>query len=79
MHFKNNLLSTGRGVDLSLFAIFCRMNPIYNSLKIRMVTIPDPFLKVWWRFMNNDDKMIVQKHIGHLLSLLEMNVWPGLI
>ncbi|XP_015089781.1 uncharacterized protein LOC107032720 isoform X1 [Solanum pennellii] len=44
-----------------------------------MVTIPDPFLKVWWRFMNNDDKMIVQKRIGYLQSLLEMNAWPGLI
>ena len=29
--------------------------------------------------MNNDDKMIVQKHIGYLPSLLEMNAWPGLI
>ena len=44
-----------------------------------MVTVPDPFLKVWWKFMNNEDKGIVQKHIGHLPSLLEMNAWPGLI
>ena len=44
-----------------------------------MVTIPDPFLKVWWRFMNNDDKNIVQKHIGHLPSQLEMNAWHILI
>ena len=29
--------------------------------------------------MNNDDKMIVQKHIGYLPSLLEMNAWIGLI
>ena len=29
--------------------------------------------------MNNEDKGIVQKHIGHLPSLLEMNAWPGLI
>ena len=29
--------------------------------------------------MNNDDKRIVQRHIGHLSSLLEMNAWPGLI
>ena len=29
--------------------------------------------------MNNDDKRVVQKHIGHLPSLLEMNAWPGLI
>ena len=29
--------------------------------------------------MNTEDKGIVQKHIGHLPSLLEMNAWPGLI
>jgi len=29
--------------------------------------------------MNNDDKRVVQKHIGQLLSLLQMNAWRGLI
>ena len=55
------------------------MNPAHEPLKTRMVTVPDPILKVWWRFMNNNDKMIVQKHIGYLPSLLEMNAWPDLI
>ena len=55
------------------------MNLTHEPLKTRMVTVPDPLLKVWWRFMNNDDKMIVEKHIGYLPSLLEMNAWSGQI
>ena len=55
------------------------MNPTHETFKTRMATVPDPFLKVWWSFMNNDDKIIIQKHIGYLLSMLEMNVWPDLI
>ena len=53
------------------------MNPAHEPLRKRMVTVPDLILKVWWRFMNNN-KMIVQKHIGYLPSLLEMNAWPDL-
>uniref|UniRef100_A0A3Q7IVW3 Uncharacterized protein n=1 Tax=Solanum lycopersicum TaxID=4081 RepID=A0A3Q7IVW3_SOLLC len=49
------------------------MNPTHETFKTRMATVPDPFLKVWWSFMNNDDKIIIQKHIGYLLSMLEMN------
>ncbi|KAH0665734.1 hypothetical protein KY285_026940 [Solanum tuberosum] len=44
-----------------------------------MVTIPDPYLQVWWKFMNNEDKRKVQRHIGNLPSLMEMVAWPGLI
>ncbi|TMW92978.1 hypothetical protein EJD97_012332 [Solanum chilense] len=55
------------------------MDPTHEPLKARMVTVPDPFLKVWWEYMNNDDKMIIQKHIGYLSSLLEMKAWPSLM
>ncbi|KAK4715538.1 hypothetical protein R3W88_013876 [Solanum pinnatisectum] len=44
-----------------------------------MVTVPDPYLQVWWKFMNNGDKRKVQRHIGNLPSLMEMVAWPGLI
>ena len=55
------------------------MDSTHEPPKSRMITVFDPFLKVWWSFMNNDDKIIIQKHIGYLLSMLEMNVWPDLI
>ncbi|KAH0764718.1 hypothetical protein KY285_000589 [Solanum tuberosum] len=44
-----------------------------------MVTIPHPYLQVWWKFMNAEDKKNVQRHIGHLPSLMEMVAYPDLI
>lgn len=55
------------------------MYSIHELLRTRIVTLPDPYLIVWWNFMNYNDKMKVQKHIGYLPSLLEMKAWPGLI
>ncbi|KAH0727881.1 hypothetical protein KY290_003595 [Solanum tuberosum] len=55
------------------------MNPAHEPLRTRMVTIPDPYLQVWWKFMNNRDKRKVQRHIGNLPSLMEIVAWPGLI
>ncbi|KAH0692516.1 hypothetical protein KY285_019613 [Solanum tuberosum] len=44
-----------------------------------MVTTPDPYLQVWWKFMNNRDRRNVQRHISNLPSLIEMVAWPDLI
>ncbi|KAH0734905.1 hypothetical protein KY285_010612 [Solanum tuberosum] len=55
------------------------MNSAHEPLRTRMVTIPDPYLQVWWKFMNNGDKIKVQRHIGHLPSLMDMVAWLGLI
>ncbi|KAH0735660.1 hypothetical protein KY285_011367 [Solanum tuberosum] len=55
------------------------MNPTFEPLRTRMVTIPDPYLQVWWKFMNKEDRKKVQRHIGHLPSLMEMVAYPDLI
>ncbi|KAL3351888.1 hypothetical protein AABB24_020129 [Solanum stoloniferum] len=55
------------------------MNSMFEPLRTRMVTILDPYLQVWWKFINKEDKKKVQRHIGHLPSLMEMMAYPDLI
>lgn len=47
--------------------------------RFKMVTNPNNFLKVWWSYINAEDKEIVITHIDHVPSLMEMDAWPKII
>ena len=79
MPIKSNPLSFRVG-GKAYFVCFCvGMTQPLPVKRFKMVTKPDDFLKVWWAYMGSEDKKIIKTHIGHLPSLLEMDVWPEMI
>ncbi|MCD7457612.1 hypothetical protein HAX54_035520 [Datura stramonium] len=44
-----------------------------------MVTEPDDYLRVWWKYMNKEDKSIIRTHNRYFSSLVDMKAWPEMM